>query len=258
MSHAFPVSLQDVFTKSGKIAPRVRAVVRGDTDEPIATVSKRYTLVPHADVVNQANKYMERLGTPDINIKLSPNGAVMVSEYTYRDKTLAVNTGDVVGLRVYARNSYNGTTAVSLSIGALVLKCLNGMVMPHNIFSLSAKHVGTVEFEFPEPDMIMDRFTKSVGVLRDYSQIHLNTAEYASALEQAKEETLLSEGTFNKIIDQAHIEDPSVWGLYNDLTWDVTHASKANYVAKVGKLNRIAHWIDDKYGVNRNVSTAVN
>ena len=51
--YSLPVELQPISTEpSGFIVPNRLAVVRTDTMRPIAVVSKKYALLPHADVID--------------------------------------------------------------------------------------------------------------------------------------------------------------------------------------------------------------
>jgi len=248
MSYNFPVSLQDIYTKSGKQVPRYKAVVRGDTDEPIATVSTKYKLIEHATVMDEAMKYVQRLGNPTSKFYLSGKGDRAVGEFTYADKTLAVQKGDMVGLRVYAESSYNGKQAIKVRIGGLRLVCMNGLMQPNDIFSLSVKHTGDVEFKFPEPEEIMDRFTRTISTLSNYSQMEIPGGQFREYAEMAVEEGVVVKKAIEKISD----EDRTVWDLYNHFTYHITHqeSSKASYLGKMNRLNKVASWIEEKFPVN--------
>ncbi len=245
MSYNFPVSLQDIYTKSGKQVPRYRAVVRDDTDEPIATVSTKYKLIEHATVMGEAMKYVQKLGNPTEKFYTSTKGDRAVGEFTYADKTLAVRKGDMVGLRVYAESSYNGKQAIKVRIGGLRLVCMNGLMQPNDIFSLNVKHTGDVEFKFPEPEEIMERFTKTIHTLSGYSQMELGSEKIREYAEMAVNEGVVVERAVKAIKD----EDRTVWDLYNHFTYHITHneSSKASYLGKMNRLNRVASWIEEKF-----------
>ena len=148
-AYAFPVELQNVFTKTGKVVPRRKAVVRTDDDKVIGSVSDRYKIFKHEDVMNQADSYISNMGKPEKKCYLTQDGASLTAEYTFRDTSLKIGDnagmGDVVGLRVYVQNSYNGKGALRFRIGAMVVKCLNGMVLPEDKFSLTYRHTKEIE-----------------------------------------------------------------------------------------------------------------
>jgi hypothetical protein len=90
----FPVELQPITTEPGGLfVPNRLAVVRTDTMKPIGVVSKKYTLLPHADVVDALRETLKGQETQE-KIGLTHNGARMHLEITLANITLR-NGGEV-------------------------------------------------------------------------------------------------------------------------------------------------------------------
>ena len=130
MNYEFPVALEPTYTKTGVEIPGRRAVVRKDTEAPIASVSTRYQLTEHKTIIEQAKSFSELFGTPTTSFNLSRSGDRCLTEFTYKEITAEVAKNDLVGLRFYIDTSYNAKSTNKLRIGGLRLSCLNGMVSP--------------------------------------------------------------------------------------------------------------------------------
>lgn len=224
----FPVSLTPVFATSGKAKvamPNKLAVIRTDTDAPLGIVSDKYSLLKHSDVIDgfrealSGQKFTEQ-------ISLQRGGAQLFAKYTLKGVDAEVQKGDVVGMQLLARNSYDGSTQLHLSLGSLRLVCQNGMVISKSFIDFSHKHIGTdfkldiIEVKESITTMI-SRFQETVPQMQIMTKTKVKTDE--EILFDAKVLKLPS-----YIVDEAHQEykranDKTLWGYYNSLTFAVTH-----------------------------------
>ncbi len=113
--------------------------------KPIGVVSKKYTLLPHADVVDALRETLKGQETQE-KIGLTHNGARMHLEIMLPDITLKVE-GDEIAMRLVVANSYDGSRKVSIAFGAYRLVCSNGMIIGRRLISVSRRHVGEVSIE---------------------------------------------------------------------------------------------------------------
>ncbi len=87
------------------------------------------------------------LGTGDVGFRLGPriNAAGRIArafiELHRIDKPITV-VGEKVGERLMLRNSYDRSSSLIFEMGALVVKCLNGAVMPQGNLGFSGHHTG--------------------------------------------------------------------------------------------------------------------
>lgn len=242
----FPVGLQPLYTKNGLEAPRVQAVVREDTNEPLAVVGKRYKLVPHQEVISQARSFIQALGKPDETYTVGRNGAILVGTLTYREHAAQVAKGDTVALRVYIGNSYNATRSLEIRIGALVLSCLNGAVTPRTVYNYVWRHTTDVVIKFPEPDEILTNFTQEAQRWRNYTDLSLapRGEQLLEAFHQL--EPVLGGGMLEGVRKTVNgTEAPTVWDFMQACTYQLTHTSKATMIGKLNKLESVSRIIDE-------------
>ena len=227
----FPVSLQRVYTKEGKEVPRVRSVVRDDTGMPISCVSDKYTLVHHKEVVDRAEEFFHKLGTPDIQYTLGENGRTLLANVTFKDRTFEVAKNDIVGLRVFVQNSYDASSAVKVRIGALRLACLNGMVVANNAYSYSHKHKGVIDIELPSVDSVLNGLEERTDFWRKLVGLEIQDQDNDRIRNIFIEKKLVPQSVE---IDTA----TTAWDLYNNYTYHITHDSKR--LSPLGTIHRLS------------------
>src|ERR1700674_730843 len=105
---------------------------------PVATVSKRYALLQHTELISKVVKALEGLkGTGGLPLDVSPGdeAKVVLSEFGERlecsvyFKRVAVDPGDghPISLRLFLRNSVDGSCAFEVSLRWFRQVCSNGM-----------------------------------------------------------------------------------------------------------------------------------
>lgn len=239
----FPVALQEVFTSTGQRVPKVRAVVRTDENQPIAAVSDRYRLFTHREVQDTINPFVEALGTPTSKYFVERGGARLIAEHTFKDVMLDMpghgaerTVGDKVALRINVINSYNSTTSLQIKMGAMVLKCLNGMSVFDELFDVRFRHLGDDwAVQLPKPDLVMTAFREASKTWDTWAHLELDDQMRSNIVESANRLHLVSKRSFDSLrwhFDQAK----TAWDLYNAFTYAITHGS--NRVQQTGRLNR--------------------
>lgn len=230
--HAFPVELTPLKTRhAGKLidVPDRKAVLRTDTNKALGIVSTKYELLKHADVVNGFRKALKDERYEE-TIKLAKNGAQLYATYSLPDHTVEIRPNDRVSLQFIVKNSYDGTNALHIMLGAFRLVCTNGMIIGKRFSTFTQKHVGS-EAETIDAAKLKDKvetitaqFQKTLPLMQsmaatpvtidpdelfNHKQLHI--PKYLTAL-AAEEYT--------------RADDQSLWGFYNALTWAITHKMK--------------------------------
>ena len=228
MKHNFPVELMPIQTKSRIAIPNRRAVVRTDTNTPLGIVSTKYELLNHADVVNGFRK---ALGDQEYEetIKLARNGAQLYATYSMPNHTVEVTPGDTISLQFIMKNSYDGTNALQIMLGAFRLVCTNGMMIGKKFFAFSQKHIGS-EAESVDAGklkekvtMIADQFTKALPVMQTMAAATVfHPSEYFETKKVRIPKYLLAAAKESYESER----DKSLWGVYNSLTYAITHKMK--------------------------------
>ena len=239
LSWNFPIELQDLKTTSGAVAPRTKAIVRTDTNEVLSAVSTRYKPVLYEDIIRKARIFTSSFGKPTERVLVGRNGASMNAEYTYMDRQLAVAKGDALGLRVYIGNSYNTSSAVTVRIGCIVLSCLNGMVADKSLFEFSWRHTQGSDIRFPDPSLLLSKYTDLGGMVDTYSESPLDNRQLAFALTELT--PLIGTTSVETVCDKVvQLKTPTVWDFMQASTYEITHRrEKANYLYKLNKLSKV-------------------
>jgi len=229
-NYDFPVEFHPIKTTQtslhnpGFVIPGKLAVVRTDTNTPLAIVSDKYSFIEHSKVVDG---FRSALGDTysEEKISLQKDGARLFLKYTMKIQD-EVKTGDLVGMQLLAKNSYDGSSQLQLSLGAIRLVCQNGMVINKSIVEFSQKHIGhsyTLDRGEVEEkiSLLVTNFKKIMPVMQTMTVTKVNRAADemftpenlklpAYIVASAKEE-YLREG------------DDTQWGFYNSLTYAITH-----------------------------------
>lgn len=243
--YAFPVALEKLYLQTGVEVPRIRSIVRQDTGDIVATVSDKYRLVKHETVMTAAESFINLFGQPERKYHLNRSGARLVGEFTYRDKRhlRTVQKGDIVGLKVFVENSYNTESAVRVQIGALVLSCLNGMVVPKSIYSYTCHHVfGKEELEFPSTDTVIEMYKSQTGVWKDYAERDLKSdgLSYTSILTTALAMDVITHGGRDRLADKPA---DTYWDLMQNMTFEATHRGQISPIGRLARLERMDRFV---------------
>lgn len=247
-NYAFPVSLQSLYTKDKIKVPQIKAVIREDTKEPISAVSSKYGLIPHEKVFSKINSFMETFGVPEVKHDLVKNGAEVVGSYVFKDtkhlKKIAV--GDTVGLQIYARNSYNTNSSLTINIGGLVLSCLNGMVSQKSSFVFRFRHTQNVEVALPDPDEILTVYHEETDNWKFFASLGLTTNDIQNFVGGEKIGKLLPASLLEYM--QVNNQPETAWDLMQNATNFVTHQSpKLNPLGKFNRLETISRVFNTQF-----------
>jgi len=223
---SFDVRLSDISNDVGRDIPSRKAVIRADNGRTLAIVSDKYELIEHDYVLETIRPLMTQMGKYKESVTLDRNGCIMNCVFTYRDNVIPLKVGDKVGMQIFARNSYDGTSSLVIKIGALVLSCLNGMISSGpNFKNIYVRHtVGKMqqkaEIAMPLPEQFSVMFKNVVSQWDTYSAIPLPEAMKRNALGYYRSQGII--GLEAEYAGDA-MKMPTVWDLMQFLTHDITH-----------------------------------
>lgn len=230
----FPVELTSIATRykgtSVKIPSR-KAVLRTDTLYPLGIVSTKYALLKHEDVINGFRKALQNERYVE-SIQVTKNGAHLYATYSLPQHTVEVTPGDRISLQFVVKNSYDGSNALQIALGAFRIVCSNGMMIGKKFFTFTQKHVGSdagvdVAKLKDKVDMLVGQFGKALPLMQEMAKTPLTTlGDDIDALFDHKKlrmpKYLLEEARAEYYIGP----DASLWGYYNSLTSVITHKMK--------------------------------
>lgn len=251
VNYNFPVKLVDVYTKEGKQVPRAKAVFRTDENRPISAVSDRYRLITHEEIIDHSQAFMEKLGKFDVIHTLDKDGARVMSEYTFKDRTIDIGGGDIMALRAYVENSYNGTKSARIKLGAWRFICSNGLIIGKTAIDLIFRHTGqnAIDWEhtFPNPELISDNFLDESKKWQKYSVSWVKQADAEKLITEAAENGIVPKKSADKFVEEIEPE-VTFWNIYNLFTAEITHNVRAkSYINRINRLERVSRWADAAY-----------
>lgn len=228
----FPVELTAIRMRYKGMAvaiPDRKAVLRTDTMIPLGIVSTKYELLKHADVINGFRKALEDENYNE-QIKLAKNGAQLFATYSLPEHKVEVRKGDVISLQFIVKNSYDGTNALHITLGAFRVVCTNGMIIGKKFFTYSQKHIGsdagvvdTAKLK-DKVEMLADQFAKALPLMQSMAETPC-TLDPDELFDHKKIKIPKYLLTF--AAEQYRLaEDLSIWGFYNALTYAITHHMK--------------------------------
>jgi hypothetical protein len=235
MEYDFPVALEPIFSVGNEI-PNKKAVIRCDTKMPLGIVSSQYQLLKHSDVIESFRSALSDQEHTE-KIQLAKNGAQMFTTYKLSAVQYEVQKGDMVALQFVVKNSYDGTNALQIMLGAFRLVCTNGMVIGKQFFSYSQKHIGTGD-GVVNGETIR---TKVGSLVKQFEQVVPKLQEMSRYQMVQADDILFSPDLFDNnwegmklpayIVREAQLvyrqdNDHTLWGYYNAFTKVITHNDK--------------------------------
>jgi hypothetical protein len=240
----FPVTLKPLFRSSlGSLqeVPHRMAVVREDTDDTLAVVSDRYTLVPHdriLDLVQDAIAPLD-VGPVPRGVYVDRKGARMQAIFKFPALAQPVRHKDDICPCLKVRNTYDGTSRIAVHIGAFRFVCTNLAVGGGGVFAggFMSVHAGTIRLEEVGAQLAsyLKDFDEIVALYRSWAETSVSHEAVLSILEA------LPTRARESISDEVTRKGVStVFEAYNAATYYATHQARSFRVAfeLLARVNR--------------------
>ncbi|MFA6089669.1 MAG: DUF932 domain-containing protein [Candidatus Woesearchaeota archaeon] len=226
-NYKFPVSV--VPLTAGKIVIDNKfAIVREDTSESIGLVSDSYGLLKHSTVIDNVRELLGKQAYKE-KVEVQRNGALLFATYTFPNQQIEVKKGDYVAMQMIVKNSYDGSQAFQIMLGALRLVCTNGMVMGKQFFGFMQKHysnsgnIDSAQLKERFGGLSLD-FKKTLPLMQIMTK--KNLPENTDAFRNTIKDKVFPQYVAEKAEENFKKEDKTVWGYYNALTATITHTPK--------------------------------
>jgi hypothetical protein len=173
----FPVVLRPVLCSprdgdQAQPVPERRAIVREDTGAVLAVVSDRYTLVPHAHILDAVGSAIQSLDVGPVprGIYVDRQGAQLRAVFKFPALAQAISGTDEICPFLKVQNTYDGSSRVIVQLGAFRFVCTNMAVGGGGTFAggFMAMHVGEVDVQrvMRELASYLKRFEQIVTLYR--------------------------------------------------------------------------------------------
>ncbi len=221
--------------------------VRTDTDTVLGMTTKQYGLIQNRALMESARKELNARGLTSFEEKclVSDGGARFSALMTFKDKTLALKTGDQVGYQFSLQNSFDRTKRTSLILGFLRLVCLNGMCAIDQEFEVTKKHNKdlTLDFMGKAIESAVDSAPKALLAFDALVEKKITNLEGVNALLQLKDRAIISGSLLNCFqanwLQPRRKEDEkrNLWTFWNACTEHLTHAVRTTRFEYAEKVN---------------------
>jgi len=239
----FEVAEKRVQVAGGKTIPNLKAIIRVDNGEILSTVSNRYRIVTHEDVVSRFETTLDSLGgsfnNREVITFLPKNGARMLRKYIFPEIRMNVgkNNSDEFDLTLELRNSYDGCFKVGYEFGAYRLLCLNGMFTGEKFQSIMKKHFESISIEnmitnLKECPEIFERQLQQWGT---WKEDKIRNEDVDIILKEIDIPNKIQK----QISDRFLQEEQSKYGLFNAVTNVITHSIRAKKDESNSRLNQL-------------------
>ncbi len=241
----FPISLRPLHFAGNddtmEPVPGRFAVVRDDTSVPIAVVSNRYSLVPHQRILDTVEKAIEPLDVWPVprGIYVDRQGARMRALFKFPALAEPVSDGNDICPCIKLENTYDGTSRISIHIGAFRFVCTNLAVGGGGVFAggFMSIHAG----EIPIGDVVeqLAAYLRSFGAIvelyRFWSELPFKNESFPEIFGG------IPKRHAEKISDDMSAQDcGTVYQAYNVATRYATHQMRS-YRTAFDLLDRINH-----------------
>lgn len=210
--------------------------LRRDNGVVLGVTTDQYAIMQNERMMETAHKALRKVGLTgaDERITVAGEGARIYVDYTFRDRTLKVGVGDLVGYSLRLKNSFDRSIRYGVDLGFLRLACLNGMATLEKEFCADRKHAGNLEdakvdFLAKAMETALKRGPEALKVFQQLGNVSLSDEHGLFTLGNLERKGILS-GQVREGI-QAIWEKPrravdkarNLYNLYNAATEYLTH-----------------------------------
>lgn len=232
-AHDYSVRSVPLYTRDG-IPAGVWGNQRCDNGVIIGRTSDRYGIIQNDVFENTIRSGFASNGLEPTAFEsiVTRRGARTHMQFDFATERADITRkGDIVALRITAKNSFDGTSRSSVSVGALRLVCTNGMTSYREDVMLSVRHTTNVNYEFVNDVVIeaMSEWTTLRNVWGNLANIHVTQEQGWNAIQNLVNRGMLGSSLRKRVEEvwQHPTYDAdrtrSLWNLYNAHTQVLTH-----------------------------------
>jgi hypothetical protein len=206
---------------------------RTDTKACLGEVSEHYGIVQNRELIQAVRAALEarNMSDCDENIIVTGMGEKMFAEYTFKNRQLAMKTGDLCGYRLTVKNSFDRTEMAAVELGFLRLACLNGMVSDTKEVAIAKRHNSGVDVKFVGDaiDTAMSQGKAALARFDGMADVIITPEQGQVILANLNDKKVLS----NKLREDIEFlwltprrkedEARNLWNLFNAVTEILTH-----------------------------------
>lgn len=215
-------------------AEHYKALVDSQTGNVFSVVTTDYKVIRHEDAIEFLDKELAKssdLGRYEAKTHLPNNGARMVREYTFPERTVNIVKGDEVHPKLILYNSYDQSFSLTILLGAVRLVCQNGLVTGQIFFRMKRRHTCLIKEINIRKDLsvAMKNFNVQTQTWQRWTQNLLPKKSFVKVMDVmslGKQKTsIIGERLDSQSTGNGKDGFPiiTIWNFFNILTWYITH-----------------------------------
>lgn len=220
-----------------------KAIMNTDTNDVIGIVGTNYKVVDNKQILSHFGKIADELKLDWALIKgyLIRGGSKSIMEIEFPNKSIVAKKGDVLNLRAYLTNGFDGFSSAKLEFGFFRLVCSNGMIIGTKDIQMSYRHVGQVNERLIEEfrRYMENRIKESEGFVKDITHLEFRDKDDIETVIEKSD--WVSEKYKANLITEWHKHEQalSLWTLYNVYTYVITHLMRINMENRLNLLKTL-------------------
>lgn len=228
--------------KDGEVVPvkEYKALVNLDSGAPITVVSKKYTVVQHADLLHQAEEALDSLGYNNAPRRCYLRGQGRRMDAIFRlDRHAMLLGDDRLTPVIRVGNSYDRTNRATINLGLFRNICMNlSLSGGGHVKGFSTIHSGAIDVPRAGEEITkaLQEFPKLLDIFNGWAALPFE-AELRRRIEESFTKKQVGKKHFTCLLPRRG-GSRSVWEAYNDATHYATHRCNKASVA-LGLLEKI-------------------
>ena len=215
----FTLNNSGEFVSTGK-----KTIYNVTSEKTLGVMAQGYKIAQNEQIFLSALREIDNAGIDTTHaftrVRVDNDGQRVMAEIVFPETSFEVSVGDTVALSVSVINSFDGSGAFTIKMGAFRFVCANGMVSANKIIAYSSAHTASLNIGFA---------TKTIASgMAQYNE------DKESLLLQAKTE--VNEQTVYEAIAMMNKVDLKKYPTYNEY-----HAAKVATSARPGGMSVPRH-----------------
>jgi len=236
MNYNYTVINRSVYDRGGNKIDGYQGNFREDTGECLAITSDRYKIVHHQDVLDAIESNLD-FGEFKRKVYSIKDGKRLYAVYDFTEQRRSIQEGDDVGFRLLAKNSYDGSSGITLAAGLLRIICSNGMVVMSDETHITRHHSTNFDIGFLGETITQSKqdWIASVEFFKNMSNKLITPAEGTCFLDSLVSDEVVAKKHIEEIkkiwLQPTYAQDRtrSTYNLYNAVTQYLTPLSEDKF-----------------------------
>jgi len=225
-----------------------KVLLRADNNRELGIVGSDWqpilnqTALDRFDEICKESKIKYELG----EVLMKDGGAKTSVEIKFPEKTIQTGKGDVIELRGYLHNGFNGSTSVGLELGFFRYWCSNGAIIGSKEHQLKFKHTLSAEDKMANAFKmyIETRFNETEQFIQKLTATNITDAQIKTEFEEQEIIAKKYESNYFESLNKESADmngAQTLWLMYNIYTRVITHGLEVNNYRKLQLLAQVSN-----------------